>query len=55
LALDHNQKVSNIERIVNHHMNYQHTQGPSLSNALTHKKGLEMNEGRLVISLEELS
>ena len=45
IAQDHNRKVPKIDKLINHHTNYQHTQGPSLSNALIHKKGLEMNQG----------
>jgi hypothetical protein len=45
IAQGHNQKVPKIEKLINHHTNYQHTWGPSLSNALIHKKGLEMNQG----------
>ena len=45
IAQDHSRKVSDIEKLVNNHTHYRETRGPSLSNALTHKKGVEMNEG----------
>ena len=45
IAKDHNRKVPDIEKLINHHTNYRQTRAPSLSNALIHKKGLEMNEG----------
>lgn len=45
IAKDHSRKVSEIEKLITHCTNYRHTRAPSLANALTHKKGLEMNEG----------
>jgi hypothetical protein len=45
IALAHSRKVSEIEKLVNHGTNYRHTRAPSLSNALTHKKTVELNEG----------
>jgi hypothetical protein len=54
LALDHNRNVSEIEKIINNRTNYRSSRGPLLSNALTHKKGMELNDGeahRLCIRL----
>ena len=45
IAADHNRKACDIEKLINHQMNYRQTRGPSLSNALIHKKGVEMNDG----------
>jgi K+-transporting ATPase c subunit len=45
IALAHSRKVSDIEKLINHSTNYRPSRAPSLANALTHKKMLEMNEG----------
>jgi hypothetical protein len=45
IAHNHSWKPSDIEKLINHHTNYRHSCAPSLINALTHKKGVEMNEG----------
>jgi hypothetical protein len=45
IAHDHSRKVSDIEKLITHQTNYRQTREPSLANALTHKKGIEMNEG----------
>jgi hypothetical protein len=47
IAQDHSRKVADIEALVNNCTNYRTTRAPSLTNALTHKKGMEMNEGML--------
>jgi len=45
IADDHGRKFADIEKLINHRTNYRQSCGPSLSNALIHKKGVEMNEG----------
>ena len=45
IAEDRNRKVSEIEKLITHRTNYRQNRAPSLANALTHKKGIEMNEG----------
>lgn len=45
IATVHNRKVSDIEKRVNNRANYRHSRAPSLANALTHKKMIELNEG----------
>ena len=45
IAWDHNRQVSDIEKLVNISTHYRKTRAPSLSNALTHMKTMELNEG----------
>jgi hypothetical protein len=45
IARDHSRKVCDIKKLVNHNTNYRLSRAPTLSNALTHKKGVELNEG----------
>lgn len=45
IARDHSRQVSDIRKLVNNSTNYHQTRAPSLANALTHKKTLELNEG----------
>jgi hypothetical protein len=45
IARVHSQKVCNIEKLINSRTNYRHSRAPTLSNALTHKKGVKLNEG----------
>lgn len=46
IAQAHSWKVSDIKQLINHSSNYWSTQAPSLTNALTHKKMLELDEGK---------
>jgi hypothetical protein len=45
IAQDHNRKAPEIEKLITHQTHYRQSRAPSLSNALIHKKGVEMNEG----------
>jgi hypothetical protein len=45
IARDHSRQVSDIRKLVNNSTNYHKARAPSLANALTHKKTLELNEG----------
>jgi hypothetical protein len=50
IAWDHSHKLEDIKKLVNNETNYRSSQGPSLANALIHKKGIEMNEGIVIIT-----
>jgi hypothetical protein len=54
IAEVHNRKVSEIDKLITHHTNYRQSRAPSLANALTHKKGVEMNEGSIAYIMREL-
>jgi hypothetical protein len=45
IAQDHNRKAPEIKKLITHQTHYRQSRAPSLSNALIHKKGVEMNEG----------
>lgn len=47
LASTYGKKVSDVEKLITNRTHYHGTRMPSLSNALTHKKGVEMNKGVL--------
>ena len=55
IAHDHSRKVCDIEKLINHNTNYRPSRAPTLQNALTHRKGMEMNEGMLSVLSETYS